>query len=242
MLFTDYGDRGPYIGQVIAAISRIAPEQRIVVLFSDAPTYNPVASSYLLSAYVRDFPEHTVFFCVIDPRVGSSKQRSLIIKVDGRWFVGPDNGLLNVVAKHGTSLDCWEIVWRPAQLSSSFHGRDLYAPVAARLAIGKRPEGDFTSIATLKLDEVPDDLFEVIYVDYFGNAMTGIRASVVSKDMTFSVNGTTVANARTFSDVPSGSAFWYENSNGLVEIAVNLGRASEMLGINIGEKVEVVPR
>ena len=85
----------------------------------------------------------------------------------------------------------------------------------------------------------PDDLYEVIYIDHFGNAMTGIRASVLSKDRVLKVNGQSLKFARTFADVKVGQAFWYENANGLIEIAVNQGRADALLGIRVSDPISL---
>jgi S-adenosylmethionine hydrolase len=85
----------------------------------------------------------------------------------------------------------------------------------------------------------PDDLYEVIYIDHFGNAMTGIRASVLSKDRVLKVNGQSLKFARTFADVKVGQAFWYENANGLVELAVNQGRADALLGIRVSDPISL---
>jgi S-adenosyl-L-methionine hydrolase (adenosine-forming) len=86
----------------------------------------------------------------------------------------------------------------------------------------------------------PDDLYEVVYIDHFGNAMTGIRASVLSKDRLLKVNGRSLKPARTFADVEVGQAFWYENANDLVEIAVNQGRADALLGIRVSDPITLL--
>ena len=86
----------------------------------------------------------------------------------------------------------------------------------------------------------PDDLAQVIYIDHFGNAMTGLRAARLGPDARLALAGAALDRARTFSDLPKGGAFWYENANGLAEIAVNSGRADELLGLSVGMDVEVV--
>jgi S-adenosyl-L-methionine hydrolase (adenosine-forming) len=111
--------------------------------------------------------------------------------------------------------------------------------VAAMIAKGESVPSKPIETARFRQRDWPDDLFEIIYVDQYGNAMTGARASGVRKEDTLSVNGKIVPPSRTFSDRPKGAAFWYENSNGLLEIAVNLGRADQVLGIAIGTAVKV---
>ena len=124
-------------------------------------------------------------------------------------------------------------------MSSSFHGRDLFAPVAAQLALNK-------SSACAALDPGqcidtawPQELAKIVYIDAFGSAMTGIRANALSDDASLIVNGNTLRRATTFSDVPIGTGFWYENSNGLAEVAVNQGRAEEAFNIHIGDPVYI---
>jgi len=239
VLMTDYGMEGPYMGQLTSVLYQYAPGVPVVTLFYDAPVHNPKASAYLLSAYRQGFPKGSVFLCVIDPAVGSGIHRPVIVKVDDQWFVGPDNGLFNVIAKHGTAVVRWLITWQPERLSHTFHGRDLYAPVAARLAMGLEPPGE--PILSLYSVDWPDDLYEVIYIDRFGNVMTGVRASTISSDCMLTIGGRRLKNADVFAQVAVGEAFWYANSNGLVEVAVNQGRAHEVLKIRIGDPFTVGP-
>jgi S-adenosylmethionine hydrolase len=134
----------------------------------------------------------------------------------------------------------WDIDWKPERLSASFHGRDLFAPVAAMLARGEPPPGRPHEDGADRRADWPDDLGEIVYVDHFGNAMTGLRAVMLPPDARLAAAGRVLARARTFSDRPPGAAFWYENSNGLAEIAVNQGRADRDLGLSIGVPVEIV--
>lgn len=237
VLFTDFGANGPYVGQMRAVLAREASGVLVIELFNNAPTFDPLASAYLLAAYVDEFPAGTVFLGVVDPGVGSAARTPVVMGVNGRWFVGPDNGLFEVVAKRGSDARWWEITWRPERLSSSFHGRDLFAPVAARLARGESPPGDVMTGRTVFTG--PEDLARVIYLDHFGNAMTGLRAARLSATAMLRVGEHALARARTFSDMPPGQAFWYENANGLVEIAVNQGRADAVLGIAPSDAVTI---
>ena len=93
VLFTDFGVGGPYTGQVKAVLRLAAPDTDIIDLFADAPAHDPKAAAYLLAAYVEEFPRGTVFLCVVDPGVGGARTPG-VFNVDGRWYVGPENGLL----------------------------------------------------------------------------------------------------------------------------------------------------
>lgn len=233
-LFTDFGSRGPYVGQMQAALLREAPGIPWVDLLHDAPAFDAQASAYLLASLVESFPAATVFLCVVDPGVGSASRRPVILHAGGQWFVGPDNGLLSIVARRqATTAEWFEILWRPEKLSASFHGRDLFAPVAARLAQGEIPH--CSPLSEPILPAWPDDLAQIIYIDDFGNAVTGLRAGHLP--LGTRLHG--LPRAQTFSDVPVGQGFWYENANGLAEIAVNQGHAAKSLGLRVGLPVKI---
>ncbi|HEX6119822.1 MAG TPA: SAM-dependent chlorinase/fluorinase [Dongiaceae bacterium] len=238
-LFTDFGLHGPYTGQMKAVLCRDAPGVPVIDLFADAPFANPKASAYLLAAYAEWFPAGTVFLCVIDPGVGSERP-AVVVEADGRWFVGPGNGLFELVRRRAHKAPCWDIAWQPTHLSASFHGRDLFAPVTAMLARGEPPPGPPRSDEKDRRPDWPDDLGEIIYADHYGNAMTGLRATILPPDARLAVAGRVLERARTFSDLPPGTTFWYENSNGLAEIAVTQGRADRAIGVTIGTPVVVV--
>ena len=132
-----------------------------------------------------------------------------------------------------------EIAWRPPQLSASFHGRDLFAPVAARLARGEPAASLAGPAAASRQPDWPDDLAEIVYIDHYGNALTGLRGECLDQNARIGVGGRGIGRAMTFSAVPNGEAFWYVNSNGLVEIAVNLGRADRELDLAIGSRIQI---
>jgi S-adenosyl-L-methionine hydrolase (adenosine-forming) len=238
-LFTDFGLHGPYTGQMKAALHQTAPGIPVIDLFADAPVGNPRASAYLLAVYAAWFPAGTVFLCVVDPGVGGARP-PVILEADGRWYVGPGNGLFELVQRRAGATRSWHIEWKPECLSASFHGRDLFAPVAAMLARGEPPPGRPREDGADRRADWPNDLGEIVYIDHFGNAMTGLRAAVLPTNARLIAAARVLERARTFSDRPPGEAFWYENSNGLAEIAVNQGRADRDLGLSIGIPVEIV--
>ncbi|WP_136619153.1 MULTISPECIES: SAM hydrolase/SAM-dependent halogenase family protein [Mesorhizobium] len=239
VLFTDFGLHGPYTGQMKAMLHQMAPGIPAIDLFSDAPVGNPKASAYLLVAYAEWFPAGTVFHCVVDPGVGGMRP-SVIVEADGRWYVGPGNGLFELIQRRAAKTLSWDIDWRPERLSASFHGRDLFAPVAAMLARGEPPPGRPRLDEADRRRDWPEDLAEIVYIDHFGNAMTGLRAAKLPAGARLAAADRLLEAATTFSDRPPGTAFWYENSNGLAEIAVNQGRADGELGLVISSPVEIV--
>ena len=240
VLFTDFGLEGPYTGQVKIVLHQIAPGVPVIDLFADLPPVKPKPAAYLLAAYGVWFPAGTVILAVVDPGVGGERA-AVVVEADSRWYVGPDNGLLELVARRADLALTWEISARPEAISASFHGRDLFAPAAGLLARGDPPGGPRRPEGILRHPDWPDDLPEIVYVDRFGNAMTGLRAALVPDGARLAAARRVVARRRTFSDVPAGEAFWYENSNGLAEIAVNAGRADATLGLAIGTPVTILP-
>ncbi len=242
VLFTDFGLNGPYVGQMKSVLAQLSPDSLVIDLMHDAPSFDPEASAYLLAALVGEFPDNSVFLCVVDPGVGS-RRKPVVMNSGKQWFVGPDNGLFDVIALHAKAArdsSWWCINWLPQRLSSSFHGRDLFAPVAAMLANGEPVPGELLSIEGRHKSVMEKDLAKIIYIDHFGNAISGIREASVAADQTLIVNGYQFDWARTFSDVNLGDGFWYANANGLVEIAVNQGRANQQYNLEVGDEVLIV--
>ena len=238
-LFTDFGIGTPYAGQVKTVLAREAPDAAVIDLCHDLPPFNARAAAYLLPALVSEFPADTVFICVVDPGVGAEGRRPAIVRAGTCWFVGPDNGIFNEVARRADRVEWWDITWRPQDLSASFHGRDLFAPVAAQIALGGDPPGDAADPSTRIHADWPADLAEVIYVDRYGNAVTGLRTASIGEEARLVVAGRKLRRARTFADVSPGEAMWYENSNGLAEIAVNQGDAARALNLSVAVAIEV---
>ena len=236
-LFTDFGTGGLYTGQLKAVLLEHAPKVPVIDLLHDAPAFNVKAGAHLLAALAARLPKDSVTLAVVDPGVGGPRQ-PVMVAADGRWFVGPDNGLISVAAARAKKTEVFSIGWGPKNLSASFHGRDLFAPVAAMLARGDRKTPNLKK-AALAASFGPDDLGEVIYVDHFGNLVTGLRAATMPQDRKLVINGRRIPCARVFSEVKPGEVFWYENSLGLVEIAANSASAQQALGCKLADAVSV---
>lgn len=238
-LFTDFGASDLYIGQVKAVLDREAPGLAVIDLLNEAPACNVRASAHLLAALVPWLPQGTVFFAVVDPTVGGARV-PLVLEADGYRFVGPDNGLLSVWCARAARVELFRIAWTPERLTPSFHGRDLFAPIAARLATDRLRADDLVRVQSLEVDFGADDLSEIIYVDHYGNAVTGLRTCAVSEQCAIETGSRRLSYARVFGEVAQGEAFWYFNSQGLAEIAVNRGNAAAQLRLAIGDSVRVV--
>jgi S-adenosyl-L-methionine hydrolase (adenosine-forming) len=240
VLFTDFGADDIYVAQMKAALAQqTASGTPIHDLLHRVPNFDARAGAHLLAALQGWFPPGSVFLAVVDPGVGGARE-PIVLEADGKAYVGPDNGLLSVVAARAAKVRAWRIVWRPAVLSASFHGRDLFAPVAARIAAGKLARDRLEEMPALNVQLGAGDLAEVIYIDHYGNVLTGLRAGNVSRSATIEAGDHQLAYARVFGDVPGGGAFWYENSVGLVEIAVSRGSAAERMELRVGDAIRAL--
>lgn len=238
VLFTDFGLSGPYVGQLKAKLLQGLPNQPVVDLLHDAPAMDPRAASYLLEPFVRPVPTDAVVVAVVDPGVGTDRP-GCVVEADGRWYVGPMNGLFEFVVRRASEWAAWAVVEPDQPIAPTFHGRDVFAPVALALMRGDR------SVLGEPLEERPgdgwpDDVPRVLYVDDYGNAMTGIRGSVLSDDAIVEAGGKRFRRASTFGEVDDGKPFWYRNSCGLVEVAVNGDSAAAVLGLEAGSRVRLI--
>lgn len=235
VLLTDYGWQDPYVGQMKAVLAVQAPHVPVVDLLHAVPDFNAHAGAHMLAALASSFPPGAVFLCVVDPGVGGPRE-AVVVEADGRWYVGPDNGLMSVVAGRATSCRTWRIQWRPDGLTDTFHGRDLFAPIAAQVAAGNWPEQRLAE-ASLEVGFDLSDLPRILFIDHYGNAWTGIRGGLADIQGRLEIKSHSLPWRRTFSEAPKGEAFWYVNSVGLVEIAANRAHGADLLGLRVGDPV-----
>ncbi len=239
---TDFGI-GPYVGQLQLLASALAPKLQVIDLVNDLPPCCPELAAWLLPALARGMPGGTVYLCVVDPGVGGVRP-ALALRLGQNWFVGPDNGLLAPLVRGAHASECavWRIDWRPEIGSDSFHARDLFLPIALALTMGRL----IHPCQPLSAQDIcgyqgPLEFERIIYVDRYGNLMTGLDAKRARLDSGLLVGDQTLLYARTFCEVPEGTAFWYRNAFGLVEIAANRQRADQLLGLSVGHRVTWAP-
>jgi len=237
-LFTDYGWHDPYIGLVKTVFADLAPGVPSIDLLHAVPDFNAHAGAHLLAALCRELPAGAVVFAVVDPGVGGPRE-AVVVEADGRFYVGPDNGLLSVLAGRAQVARTWRIVWRPENCSDSFHGRDLFAPIAAWIAAGNFPTDKLTPVEALEVRFDTAELPRILYIDHYGNAWSGIRGGLAEAGSSIEVKGDVLPWRRVFVEAGKGEAFWHVNSSGLVEIAVNRGSAAEKLGLKVGDPVRL---
>lgn len=234
-LLSDFGSE-IYVGQMRAWLSALLPELTVIDLIHDLPVFQPDLASHLMAALVRDMPARTLFIAVVDPGVGGP--RDLLAAFSGdQWFLAPDNGLLSQVLARNPGAEVARVGWRPPRLTPSFHGRDWFVPLAARWC-----HGGACALTRIERTEMvgadwPEHLARVLYQDRFGNLLTGVDARSAPVDRLLLAAGRALPYARTFCAVGMGSPFWYLNSLGLVEIAVNQGHAGKLLDLQPGDPV-----
>ena len=239
LLFTDFGWQGPYVGQIKVVLSGPHPSYPIIDLMHDAAAFRPLEAGYLLAAIAHRIPTGAIVVAVVDPGVGTER-RAIAASLGGRWYVGPDNGLLAPVIEAERRNRQVFTLPTPKSASASFHGRDVFAPAAAELA----RDGYITNQREI-LDWVgrgsPADIDRIVYIDGYGNVLSGRRAATLSCGAGPVIGGERITRARTFADVAPGEAFWYSNSLGLVEIAVNRGSAAQRFELEVGATLQLQP-
>jgi S-adenosyl-L-methionine hydrolase (adenosine-forming) len=232
-LLSDFGTADGYVAEVKGIMLSRAPEAAVVDVAHDVAPHDIEAGRLAIARYWRRFPSGTVHFAVIDPGVGSSR-RSLAVESDGRFLVGPDNGLLSpALLLAGAKAVELPI---PAGAAPTFHGRDVFAPAAALLAAGTpldalgSPVVDPEIRRTREARRVADGAIEgvVITVDRFGNAVTNLLAA---HGGVIEVGKLRLPVLRTYADVASGTPLAVVGSSGLIEIGVRDGSAAAVLGL-----------
>ena len=236
---TDFGTADGYVAEMKGVLLTELPSAVIVDVAHDIPPHDLDAARLTIARYWRRFPRGTVHLAVVDPGVGSARA-AIAVESEGRLLVGPDNGLLSpallIPAARAVRLDI------PTQASATFHGRDVFAPAAARLAMGTDLNALGAEHPTPVIRRTPEPqrgptgelVGQVLTIDRFGNAVTnlvGMRgASVVAE-------GRELPLKRTYSDLDPGQAGAIVGSTGLIEIVVREGRASDVLSLARGSRV-----
>lgn len=257
-LTTDFGLQDAYVGAMKGVILSIAPEVTIVDITHCVPPQAVAQAAFILAVTVPYFPLGTVHVVVVDPGVGSQR-RPIAVQTSQAIFVAPDNGVLTPILQSSTSEGAPVTVihltrreyWLP-QVSYTFHGRDIFAPVAAYLARGVpitslgEPIDDPVMLDLPRPRRLPDGSLQgqVVYVDQFGNLVTNIPAEWLDRTTQWQIEvaGHTVERlSATYSDVPSGHLLALIGSAGALELAMREGSAARALGIGIGEPVSVRP-
>ncbi len=246
-LTTDFGTRDWFVGSMKGVILGINPQAQIVDITHEAPPGDVRTGAFALAASYRCFPRLTVHVAVVDPGVGSQRA-AIAVRTADYFFVGPDNGVLSLALAREKVLEIRRIenaALLRQPVSETFHGRDVFAPVAARLtqgvlldSLGAKLDG-YARLDWSQPRVVGGALRgEIIYIDRFGNCITNLGAPGSSAGKV-RVAGTVEARVRQFYQQGAlGEPIAVVGSTGLLEIAINGGNAAQSLGLSVGDVVE----
>ncbi|MBN1210810.1 MAG: SAM-dependent chlorinase/fluorinase [Myxococcaceae bacterium] len=254
-LLTDFGVTDTYVGQMKAALLRVAPSATLVDLTHAVPAQDVRAGAFLLWTAVEAFPPGSFHLAVVDPGVGSGRRAVAVRSRRGDVLVGPDNGLLlPALEQLGGQVAAVELTepayWGPAR-SRTFHGRDLFAPVVGHLITGvpleqvgpplARLEAPFRFPAPEQENGLP--LGEVLHVDAYGNLITNLPSGQLPARFRVRIGLTVVEGAphSHYEAVPPGELLALVGSSGLLEISAREGSAASVLGAERGERVHIEP-
>ena len=250
-LTTDFGTCDGFVAQMKGMILRINPRARLVDATHDIEPYAILEGALVLKGMARYFPPGTIHVAVVDPGVGSTR-RGMVMSLGDQLFIGPDNGLFSLIGTGDEQREIREIRNRdylPPDPHPTFHGRDVFAPVAAHLSAGKSFDAVGPVIddpVMLSMPEVRSSEQglegEVIYVDRFGNVVSTIEADMIDRQVAAVLIGESATDGicRFFGEVEEGRLLALINSFGLLELAVNRGNAAEELDVAIGDRVGVL--
>jgi S-adenosyl-L-methionine hydrolase (adenosine-forming) len=249
-LLTDFGLADHYVGVLHAVLERDAPGAARINLGHEVPPGDIWVASFMLRCVWPHLPDDCVVMAVVDPGVGSSR-RALAVGVGGRLVVAPDNGIAAAV---GSAASAAALDWRVmgvAEPSATFHGRDLFAPAAARLAGGAKPtdlgpEIDPAAIAPCLLPE-PATIADgvegtILHVDRFGNLITNVSAADHADTDSAVVRGRAARRVRTYAEARPDEVVLLAGSAGYFELAVNCGSAAEATGLERGDRITITRR
>ncbi|OPY12831.1 MAG: Adenosyl-chloride synthase [Syntrophus sp. PtaB.Bin001] len=252
-LLTDFGLRDVYAGIMKGVIAGISSAVKVIDITHEIPPQDIRAASFCLMAAYPYFPQGTIHVVVVDPGVGTTR-RAVAVELEEAVLVGPDNGVFTGILEHkrvkaAVELTCTEF-WLSKNPGYTFHGRDIFAPVAAHLASGislsmMGPPIDPAELIRFEIPswkETDDGFFGVIqYIDYFGNLVTNIPGCCVEGQIwSVEVADREIPGGKTYGNVACGFPSAFVGSHGFVEIGVNGGSAKTMFSMNVEDHVQVI--
>jgi S-adenosylmethionine hydrolase len=260
ILLTDFGEKDHYVGAMKGSIYSADPSARVDSITNQITKFDIEEGAYTLAQAAKEYPDGTIFVGVVDPGVGSSRKGIAIKSKNGKIFIGPDNGLLSVAAEEAGIAEVRELtnkaLMHPGEISNTFHGRDVFGPVAGHLAAGVPFEDVGPVIARIVKLPAPKAAVEdgrlvgqVIHVDDYGNILTDIPIPLVEElglhpgswaKIRIGAKEIRAQFVRTYSDVEAGTPLFL-NNKGLVETAIDKGNLARMTGATQGVTVVIEP-
>lgn len=252
-MLTDFGWQDVYVGVMKGVIASIDPDISVIDLTHEIPPQDLIAGRFALMNAYAYFPTETVHLAVVDPGVGSHR-RGVAIQFAGGFLVGADNGLFSGILSQVGAIAAVELnnsqYWRTPKPSTTFHGRDIFAPVGAHLASGValKELGTEISIDSLKQLPLPQVIVSdnqiigcIQYIDVFGNLITNISEQNLKAKPKVIIKEQLIPWGKTYTDTQEQELIALVGSHGYVEIAVNCGNAKQKLQVNVGEQIIVIP-
>jgi S-adenosylmethionine hydrolase len=253
---SDYGLADGFTGICHGVIARICPGARVIDISHGVPRHDVRAGALILRSALPYFPPG-VHLAVVDPDVGAQRRAVALRATDGRVLIGPDNGLLSLAAQDGggvvAAADISSSPWRLEPVSATFHGRDIFAPVAAHLAAGEALASagtplDPAELVTLELPRARVErgvlVSHAVYVDRFGNVQLDAGHEEISEaglklGQSAHVGRRQARYVRTFAEGAGGELLLYEDSAQMLAVAVSQGNAAERLGVTAGDELRI---
>lgn len=247
-LLTDFGTKDYFVGAVKGAILSINRQAAIVDITHEIPPQDILAASFTLRACYKNFPEKTIFVAVVDPGVGSER-RAILVETENYYFIAPDNGLLSFIFEDANNFHVFELTnekFFAPKVSRTFHGRDIFAPIAAHLSKGVEPDEfgreieNFKHLKSSKPKKISKKEIEaeIIHIDRFGNLITNLTKDDLPENFTLEIGGTTISKLQSFfAEAEKGELFMITGSAGFLEVAVFGASAQEILRAEVGEKI-----
>jgi S-adenosylmethionine hydrolase len=252
-LLTDFGTKDYFVGAMKGVILSINPKAQIIDITHEIEPQNIKSGSFTLRACCRNFPAKTVFVAVVDPGVGSER-RAILVETGDYFFIAPDNGLLSFVFNESKDFRVFELTNKKffaREVSATFHGRDVFAPVAAHLSKGVKADefgaeirdfARFEETCPRKISETELEA-EILEIDRFGNLITNLRREDLPEKFALEINKTRIEKLQNyFSESETGEVFMIFGSAEFLEIVAFRDSAKNILQAKIGQKITVKMR
>ncbi|MFW6323989.1 MAG: SAM hydrolase/SAM-dependent halogenase family protein [Desulfovibrionales bacterium] len=254
VLLTDFGVSDPFVGQMKGVLSSLAPDIPVLDLSHGIHPFQVLQAGWYLLVSAPYYPRDSVFLAVVDPGVGTSRN-IVLMQTQDRWFLAPDNGLLSFLLQSDPSPKTWimHTDWSMREPSPTFHGRDVFAPLGARLAAGTSPNELGTPVSPEKLVrlrlgtpriESNQLIAGALHIDQFGNVILNLprdewwpRVSTLPSLQMISPAKTHLSPATSFARIPAGNAGILPGSQGFLELALNQKSASSKFRISVGDLI-----
>lgn len=248
-LLTDFGTRDHFVGAVKGTVLTIAPAAVIVDVSHEIEPQNVLEAAFTLGACYMDFPIDTIFMAIVDPGVGSSR-RPIVVEAAERVFVCPDNGILSLLPGFTENYSAFEITeqrFLAERVSTTFHGRDIFAHAVGHLANGVRP-GEFgrriddMQILTVAQPVTAGDVITaaVIHIDRFGNLITNLDSGGAASGCVIEIAGRPARLLSFYAQAEPGEVFAIAGSTGRIEVSVDRASARDVLDAKVGQEILVL--